>query len=223
MKNSERDIFDLLKSLKNVEKQYPPDLMQSRREIFARQAASAAIAIHATGKSPELSGSSQTAASATSFGSSLGTLLEAILIIAIVVEAGIATYIFRDKIADLIGSIISPRVEQVANPTDASPSSPEIAPATKADTTPSASPTDAGTTTPLPSSGTLPAVQQNNNTGGSSQITSTPDPNGNNGLHLGQTKQPTEAPKSNKEPKYNDNTDSNTKNNESNPNNKKNK
>jgi hypothetical protein len=202
MKNrtSEKEILDLLASLKQTKNQYPPELMKSRREAFARQAASVVTGMHAAGVKPELSGAGQTAAGATGFGTSIGSLLETILIIALVVEAGIATYIFRDKIADLIGSIISPRVEQVVTPVDSS-SSPAGNIPTMVNVTSSASPAITLTVTSIPSI-TLPAgsqINNGNNNGDSSQAVSTPEPNGNNGLHLGQTKQPPDEQKATKE------------------------
>jgi hypothetical protein len=208
-KAGEKDIFDLLASLKNAGNQYPPDLMQSRRELFAKQAASAAIAMHAAGIKQELSGASQATAGVTGIGSSVGSLLETILIIALIVEAGIATYIFRDKIADLISSIISPRVEQIATPADDSSLPVGNIPAT-IDVTSSASPAATLTVTPIPSI-TLTAgsqINDGNNNGDGGQAVSTPDPNGNNGLHLGQTKQPPNEPQATKEPSDNSTNDS---------------
>lgn len=217
MKNGtqERAIFDLLTSLKNTEDQYPSDLMQSRREMFAKQAASAAIAIHAAGSD---NGQTASASTSTSAGSSVATLVETALVIAIAIEAIVGTYIYREKIADLINSVFPPRVEQVVNPSDDSSSPSENLPVTGG-VTPSASPAITATPTPASTLSVVPQINNDgNNTEGGNQVSSTPDPNGNNGLHLGQTKQ---APD---EPKKGDNTNNlNNDKNNSDPPNKKNK
>ena len=116
--------------------------------------------------------------------------------------------LFRsEKIAEFINSTFGPKVEQVANTQDNS----------TVDLTTSTGPisetlyeTPTVAETPFPPGFTPPVQADNNDNNGSgdtgnTQVASTPDPNDGNGLHLGQTKQPT------KEPKKNDSNDSKDK------------
>ncbi len=219
-KISDKDVLRLFTSLKSAESTYPQDMIQSRRERFAKQAAAMAALMKAGGNGTGSTGTSQTAASAGSGsttaivgGMSVGSLLETVLVIAIVAEAGVAAYVYREKIAEFINSTFGPKVEQTANPNNnSSPSliatddaTPEITESPMA--TPTAVVTQ--TVTPLGFIDPLSVDSQENNGDGSTQaVASTPNPSNqnnpdknNNGLHLGQTKQPTKELKPTKEPK----------------------
>lgn len=208
---NEQDVLNLLSGLKQSETNYPSELMDSRRDMFAKQIAAALVVINTAGGSGASSaggssaaggGTSSTGASvATGVGSSVGTILETALVIAIVVEAGVATYIYRDKIVNFINSHLSPKTELVTNPPDDF-NLPVTGDGIPTDISPTITETITGT--PLPNVTVLPpsSPPQGNNetnpTTGSTQVNSTPTPdNGNNGLHLGQTKQPTNQPQSN--------------------------
>ena len=123
----------------------------------------------------------------------MGKLLETALVVAIVAEAGVAGYIYRDKIADFINSRLNPKVETVASPISNNSIIEE--PSTE---TPEGTATE--TETPVPSFTALP--ENNNNSNGQTPIqpagaVSTPAPTDDKpGLHLGQTKQPTSEPNS---------------------------
>lgn len=204
----EQDVANLLSGLKQAEQNYPSDLMDSRREMFAKQVAAALVMINTTGGSGASSagGSSTTGGSASStgtsvatgIGSSVGTILETALVVAIVVEAGVATYIYRDKIANFINSRLSPKTELVTNtPNDLN--LPVTGDGIPSDISPTL--TETVTSTPSPSvtvSLTSSLPQGNNDTNpttGGTQVNATPTPDdGNSGLHLGQTKQPTTQP-----------------------------
>jgi len=203
-KINDKDVLQLLANLKNTQSAYPEDMIKSRRDDFTKQAAALAVLMKAGGSTATATGSGQavstTAATSSSAasgigGASLGTILETALVVAIVAEAGIATYVYREKIAEFINSTFGPKVEQVANPPD---NSPEAIPSIESVTgIPTESPTATVTESPLPPSFTpsVKAENSNNNGGGGDiQVTSTPDPNQDNGLHLGQTKQPTKQP-----------------------------
>ena len=202
-KFSDKDVLQLFASLKNAENNYPQDMIESRRETFAKQAAAMAILSKASGNSESLPGTSQTASTipsgAAGVGSlSMGTILETVLVIAIVAEAGVATYVYREKIADFFNSIFGPNTEQVANPPDNTSSDPTVSD----ELTVIAIPSDGTsavtvTETPTPSEFVDPATTGNDNIGGNSQVASTPEPDGDSGLHLGQTKQPTNDPNNN--------------------------
>jgi hypothetical protein len=195
---SDQDILDLLSSLKNSENEYPANMIRSRREMFVKQAAAMVVLpkAGATGTSSEtMAGSSHVVTSGSAGAGSVGTLLQTLLIIAIVVEAGITAYFFRDEITEFIHSNISPKVEVVVTPPEGT--SPEIPARTEIPfDTLTVTETDTPTPTPQPS----PAINSNNaligtsNVDGNEQGNSTPTPNDHPGLHLGQTKQPTKTP-----------------------------
>ncbi len=199
---NEQEVIRLLTSLKNAENEYPPDLLKSRREMFIQQSALAAAsmntALDVNNNGANAGGSSSSAPAASSSApASIGTILQTVLIVAIVVEAGVATYLYRDKIAGFFSSVFSPRVEQIGIPPDQS-SSPDNLPST-ADAalteTPVPTMTDPSASTGETHSVTTPQNGGSNNagtgSGGSNNppAVSTPQPT-KPGLHLGQTPKP---------------------------------
>ena len=209
MKNriSEKDVLQLLTSLKNSDNSYPKDMIESRRSNFAKQAAAMAVLMEAgvSGANSTSAGQSASTASTASSGSSaagiggasMGKILETALVIAIIAEAGVAAYIYREKIAEFFNSIFNPQAEQVANPPNNSPDlNSNSQPGTEFSTE---TPVVTVSETPIPP-GYTPAVQADDSDNGDSQVSSTPAPtNDDNGLHLGQTKQPTKQPNKNKD------------------------
>jgi hypothetical protein len=197
--SNEQDVIQLLANLKQAENNYPSDLLLSRREMFVKQAASAAVAMDTAMKMNNGTNAGNAAPAASSApAASIGKLLEIVLITAIVVEAGAAAYLYRDNIADFINSIFSPRVEQVANPPD-TVDIPNTGNAGVTET-PSATLTD----TAVPTDTLLAAPLQNDNDndngagggegsgsggGDNPPAVSTPEPT-KPGLHLGQTPRP---------------------------------
>jgi hypothetical protein len=215
MKNrtSDQDVLKLLTGLKNAEGNYPTDMIQTRREMFVKQAAAMAVMAKAASNSAGTSGSGQGAASsaggtAGTAGTSLSisTLLETALVIAIVVEAGVATYFYRDKIAEFISSNLSPKVEHVASPPGSSLSDTLTGEASSTET-PEGTVVVTETDTLTPPVRILPAANGATNSGVGTQVVSTPTPDDHPGLHLGQTKQPTIAPEASKAPKDNNKKD----------------
>lgn len=221
MKNrtSDQDVLNLLTGLKNAEGNYPADMIHTRREMFVKQAAAMAVIAKAAGNSVGTSGSGQGAASSAggtvgTAGTSLSisTLLETALVIAIVVEVGVATYFYRDKIAEFISSNLSPRAEHVASPPGSSLSDTLTGEASSTET-PDGTVVVTETDTLTPPVIILPGVNDTYNGGGGTQVTpeppveSTPSPDDHPGLHLGQTKQPTQAPEDSKAPKDNNKKD----------------
>lgn len=203
MKNkvSDQDVLNLLTGLKNAEGSYPSDMARSRRDMYIKQAAAMAVLGSGGGNGAVSTRNGQTTlASAAGSGLSLGKVLEIALVVALAVEAAVAAYIYRDEIAEFINSTLSPKVEEIASPTAASPSSnvqTGIEPSTNvpAGIVPV---TVTGTSTPLSPLLPVPGSTNGVSTGGSGvqvQVTSTPAPTKDDpGLHLGQTKQPTQAP-----------------------------
>lgn len=210
MKNkiSDKEVLQVLTGIKNSETTYPQGMIESRRGAFMKQAAAMAVLMKAGVNGANATGTGQVAATASTTsgsaatagaGASIGTILETVLVVAIVIETGVAAYAYREKIAEFINSIFGPKVEQVASPPDNS--SPVLITSTSIEPTsetPSETPTV--TETPPPPGFTPPAQADNNNasgTTGNTQVASTPVPDDDNGLHLGQTKQPTKQPKKN--------------------------
>lgn len=204
-KISDKDVLQLFTSLKTAEANYPQDMIKSRRDKFAMQASAMAILIKAGGNGTASTGASQGVTAATSsstigLGVSIGTVLETALVIAIAVEAGVAAYAYRNNIADFFNSTFSPKVEQITNPTDGSSPALTAGDDTQTETpdpTSTATPVTTVTETATPPGFIDPTPPSDNNNNGESQVASTSAPTDNNGLHLGQTKQPTKQPNNN--------------------------
>ena len=191
---ADKDVLQLLTGLKNSNNNYPKDLIESRREIFTKQAAAMALLMKAGTHGANGAGASQTASTAPTTpsstgisGISMGTLLETLLMAALVVEAGVAAYVYREKIAEFFTSTFGPKVEQVSSPINNSSdiiTSYETTAVETLDETPTA------TVTP-PSPGYTPTPAVDNNDGsesaGNTQVESTPDPNDNPGNRYGNT------------------------------------
>ncbi len=204
----------MLARLKNIEVGYPADAMMTRREMYAKQAAAATALIQARGNDLNARGNDEPSGAgvAGAGSSSMSMWLEAVLVTVIVVEAGIATYIHREKIADIIDSAFFPnKVEHVSNPPDESPSPPVIIPI-------SGEETEAATTVPMfmftvtvtvPATGAsaptlTPEAAEGTNEEGAAEVLSTPAPDDNPGLHLGQTPKPERTLPSNNDKPSND-------------------
>ena len=112
------DVFQLLEKLKGANGAYPPDLFAARRQGYLKQiaqiggGAGLALALKETAKAAKGVGTGLPSAAAS-------TVLEAILVVAIVAEAGAVGYFYRDKLVELYQRLTgsgSPKVEQVVNP-----------------------------------------------------------------------------------------------------------
>lgn len=201
------DVAKLLSKLKNNNASYPPELLTPRRQAYIRRVAEIGLGVGVSAglKTTVKSGSRSRALSATTTG-----LVEAVLIVAIVVEAGAAAYIYRDEISALIQSYTAPpRVEVVTTvpETEFAPNLPEVV----LTEPPEESPTPLTSETPsgTPVAPTAAANDNNdtdpNNTG--VQSVSTPDPNENSGNQYGLTPKPDRT----KEPGGGGNIDNNDK------------
>jgi len=208
------EVIHLLRKLKDSNGAYPPEMLALRRQGYLKQVAEVSAGAGLAVAVRNIAKGGKGAAGASSIA---GTVVEALLVVAIIAEAGAVTYIYRDKVTEYFRSITrSPEVEEVA-------SSPVISsPLAEMQITPTpvftftATVTVTGTETPTPATpsgtpsmalvaGTAPPdgdtgvdVQSSastsipgstgSNTGGSSVSTS--DPKGNNGNHYGQTPKP---------------------------------
>ena len=193
MENNPGDqkVIDLLSKLKNDQSAYPSELLELRRRKYMQKAVQVGFAIGAgAGLKNILKGG---AARVTP---TAGTWLEAALVIAIVLEVSTAAYFYRHKLGDLLETVLpTPGVQEVIPP----PVVTSLLPVTEISVVPTVTGTETPTATPTPSD----AIDNNSNSssngnnessnsssGGNNQAASTPAPNGNNGNHFGQTKQP---------------------------------
>jgi hypothetical protein len=129
---------------------------------------------------------------------SLGTFFETALIITILMETAVATYIYRKQIADFINSSLFPKTEEIAAyPTGNASFTPAGIPVTGnqlATVTATLSPTVTVTVTgtPIPmlvTESSVPDLQDNVNNA-NLQVESTPQPNEDPGNHYGNTPKP---------------------------------
>lgn len=104
------DVIHLLKKLKDSSGVYPQEMLVSRRQGYLKQVAeiSGAAGLAMGLKNTFKSGGGASSAPAA------GTLVEALLVVAIIAEAGAVAYFYRDKVLDFFQSISnSARVEVV--------------------------------------------------------------------------------------------------------------
>lgn len=174
---SDQDIIKLLSNLNKSGVPYPPDLLAARRVTFMKQAAQLANVLKPATQSPKGRGPK-------SLPPSTGALLETVLIVAIVAEAGTAAYVYRARLTDLIKSFSqSPHVADTTVP------HPSIATHTIQPVIIFGESLTPIINTPTPFTLETPQLSDDNN--GNNQADATPIPDkGNNGLHLGQTKVP---------------------------------
>ena len=174
------DVLHLLKKLKDSNGVYPQEMLVSRRLGYLKQVAeiSGAAGLAMGLKNTVKSGGAGSAPAA-------GTLVEALLVVAILAEAGAVAYFYRDKVADFFQSISnSPQVELVTEAPVAASPVPGL------DFTATSFITVTGTSTETATPAGTPtlvfaaeATQQDNGegSGGTTNSTvSTPDPNNNN-------------------------------------------
>jgi hypothetical protein len=190
------DVLELLKKLKENNGAYPQELFAVRRQGYLRQVAAIG------GGAGLASGLRNTVKSGK--GAALhpvtGTLLEGLLVIAIVAEVSTVAYFYRDKFAKLLQNFSNqPKVEEVTNPPVISSAIPGL------ELTPSPVITETETAVGTPSLLAEQPTQPGSNPGstGNSAV-STLVPNGNNGNQYGHTP----IPKRTKEPGNSNNQDS---------------
>ncbi len=215
------DVFQLLKKLKDANGTYPQDLLASRRQMYLKQVAEIG---GGAGLAAALKNTAKTGGKVAGLPPAAGTLLESLLVVAIVAEAGTVSYLYRDKIKEAFRSITnSPKVEQVSNPPVLSSPIPGVG--ISLTPIPSETGTITETVTPevtpsllagQPTNGA--ASQSNGSSTSGSQAVSTPSaPKGNNGNQYGLTPKPQRT----KEPGNNNNNNNNNNQNQTDPNKKK--
>lgn len=214
------DVFQLLEKLKEANGTYPQELLALRRQGYLKQVAAVS---GGAGLAMALKNTAKAAKGAT-LPPAASSVLEGILVVAIIAEAGAVTYFYRDKIADVFRSITgSPKVEEVANPPVAASPIPGLEIALTPVVTITATVTPISTPSPLlaeqaTQNGTSQENQSNQSnptapTQGVNPAVSTPavNDNTNNGNHYGNTP----IPERTKEPGNDTSSTNNTNTNDS--------
>jgi hypothetical protein len=201
----DNEVIHLLKKLKDSNGAYPPEMLALRRQGYLKQVAEVSAG---AGLAMALRNIAKGGKGTAGLSSTAGTVMEALLVIALVAEAGAVTYFYRDKVAEYIRSLTrTPKVEEVAGPPVMS------SPIVEMQVTPSPVITLTGTVTETLTTGTpsgtpstvlaASTLQPTNNGttevgveaastdspgGNTNGTTVSPNiPNGNNGNHYGQT------------------------------------
>jgi hypothetical protein len=210
----DNEVIHLLKKLKDSNGAYPPEMLALRRQGYLKQVADVSAG---AGLAVALRNIAKGGKGTAGTSSIAGTVVEALLVVALIAEAGAVTYFYRDKVAEYFRSITSsPKVGEVASPPVISSPIAEVQSTPSPVITITVTGTETLTLTPGTPSGTPSAVLAagtalpdgetgvgvqsgstsgpGSNTGGTSVPTSVAsdpgdpnDPNGNNGNHYGQT------------------------------------
>ena len=222
----DNDVINLLKKLKDSNGSYPQEMYELRRERYLKQVAEVGAGIGLAGGFRNVLKSGKIAG----LPPATGTIIEVLLVVAILAEAGAVTYFYRDKLAQYFQSTTdTPKVEQVSKPPAYISPSPELeltpSPvATGTETLTPATPSITPTDEILVQSTQEPSMNSNTGSGGSvsstgatsaagGQAASTEAPKGNNGNHYGQTPLPVRT----KVPGNNSNSSSSSSTQESHP------
>ena len=198
----DQEVIGQLRKLRDVDKEYPPELLAARRHLFLKRIGEMSLGI---GMGEGIQQALKTPK--TPLTSPLTSkLLETVLVIAIIAEAGTVAYLYRDKLSEALKTFVaSAEIQEIISPpviaspislftTALNTASPELTltPEAGYTSTPALSivsqtpGTVTPTQTPIPdlvdsTSSVNPTAIQSN---------STPNPNGNNGNHYGQTPKP---------------------------------
>ena len=224
--SSDKQVIDLLSKLKNTGGTYPAAIMASRREAYMKQVANIGLGI---GMGTPIKNTAKRGTGAGTVATVTSKILETALITAIVLEAGAAAYLYRDKIASLIrtSSTSSSSVQEVSTPSEDAASSSNISikptespsgTVTVSPSTVTSAPSPSSTVTTLPNTVTTilvtpsPEAAKNQNSGANINSGATPKPGGNNGNHYGQTPKPEQTKDNNKDNKNNNDSEHKDKN-----------
>lgn len=194
----EKEIVELLKKIKDRGGKYPRKMLASRRQAYLSQVASIGAGLGlGTGAKAVAKTTRGGSATAQLPAISTSTLVEALLVTAIVVQAGIVAYNYRDRLADFFRTFSStPTIVEIVPSPRTESSAPEGVPSLPATPTSTDTPTTTVTTTGSPTVETGdedPSAQ-------TVDATATPQPKDDNGNHFGQTPRPTDQPKNDPKP-----------------------
>lgn len=188
---NDNQVIDLLAKLKKSEAVYPAEIFAARRQDYLKQLSNLGLGTGASaGIKNTLKGGSSTVASATV----TGKVLETVLAAALLLETGTVAYLYRDKIADIVKTYITPAKTQVATPAPDRTSS-QSSESIEITETPTVTTTVISlSNTPLATPSNTPSPEitggSNKDSGANPSANSTPSPKENNGNHYGQTPKP---------------------------------
>ena len=190
----EQQIVDLLTKLKNRGGKYPKNLLESRRQVYLSQIASVGAGIGIGAGIKAVTKVSKAGSSVHLPAVSATSLIESVLVVAIVVQAGIVAYNYRDNIVDIFKSFSSVPTD-VSIPVTGSSVPDVVTSDTPVATieTPTVTETPSVTVTVETTDTTEASSSESENGSTTSQdttITETPQPHDDNGNHFGQTPRP---------------------------------
>ena len=211
----DKQVVDLLSKLKSSSGEYPSEILSARRQAYLKQVADVGLGI---GISAGLKNGAKGGNGAGAAGIVSSKILETVLIAAIAVEAGTATYLYRTKLADLVKSYTnSARVQEVTRPADDTSSlKPLLIETLELPSATITTPSDTPLATPSDALGSETASGSN---ASNISVNATPKPGGNNGNQYGLTPKPVRT-KENKNTGGNNNGGSSGNNNGNGKNNK---
>jgi hypothetical protein len=181
------EVINLLTHLKSAESAYPADMMALRRQAYQSQIAALGIGMGAAGA---LGQTLKSGGRGFTLPPIAGTIIESILIVAIVAESAAAAYVNRDKIIDLFRTISQQSTgEEIEEVGDLSVES--VVPTVELVLTSTAQLTETATPVGTPSPELLLAPDVTADSGGNSeQIIATLRVTDNNGNQYGLTPKP---------------------------------
>ena len=185
----DQDIIRLLTKLKDANVEYPENMLVARRQSYLKRMAEIQSGLNGGQKIKNAVKNTKP----THVPTVTRTILETTLLVVILVEASAMAYFYREKLADFFQTIMIASSPEEVSPPPAVPTSLPVQGVTPSpaidSTTMVAGPLG---TTITPTSTPIPGIVGDNrsNTPGVNSLNSTPDPNGNNGNHYGQTPKP---------------------------------
>jgi hypothetical protein len=197
----DQEVIQHLQKLREADPEYPPELLAERRQHFLKQMGEVGLGVAAGVKIQQALKSAKTLPTPPT----TSALLEAVLVVAIIAEAGAVTYFYRDRLAKIVRDFVaSGEVQEIISPPGVNtplittidtlnPVDPFTPDGRNTSTPPllvgSPTPSEVAVTpTQTPSPDILVATSPVNAT--AVLVNSTPDPNGDNGNHYGQTPKP---------------------------------
>lgn len=198
----DQEVIGQLRKFRDADKEYPPELLAARRHLFLKRLGEMSLGIGVGGSIQQTLKTSKT----PSISPITSKLLETVLVVAIIAEAGTVAYFYRDKLSEALKTFAaSAEIQEIISPpVIASPTSPFTTAINTASPEPTLTPESIHTSvrvlsivsqapgTITPTQTPAPGLGDSSNSVNPTAIqsNSTPNPNGNNGNHYGQTPKP---------------------------------
>ena len=192
----DQKIIELLTKLKNGDGNYPKKLLASRRHIYLNQIASIGAGVGIGAGLKTATKTSKTGAVSHLPAISASSLIESVLIVAIVIQASIVAYNYRNNIAEFFRSLSSVPIDVSIPVTE-----PSLSGVMTITPTVTGIPTGTPSITATPEPTDTTGVDKDNSTVQDATVTETPKPKDNNGNHFGQTPKPPKPTKEKNDPK----------------------